>query len=104
MLDEQMRAAGDPELQRLLMRIRRGDQDQSDLELLNSRCYQQGRRIPWETCITVVTPLNRNRWNLNMEASLAFQMQQRSMMRVVISEHKWKNGVPTEEEAIMVLS
>ncbi|XP_044717280.1 PIF1-like helicase domain-containing protein [Hirsutella rhossiliensis] len=34
--DEQMRAAGDPELRRLLGRIRRGEQDRSDLELLNS--------------------------------------------------------------------
>ncbi|KAJ6437551.1 helix-loop-helix DNA-binding domain-containing protein [Purpureocillium lavendulum] len=104
MLDEQMRAAGDPELQRLLKRIRRGVQDHTDLDLLNSRCYREGQRIPWEMGITVVTPLNRNRWNLNMEASLAFQIQQRSMMRVFISEHKWKDGLPTEEEAIMMLN
>ncbi|XP_044718720.1 PIF1-like helicase domain-containing protein [Hirsutella rhossiliensis] len=83
MLNEQMRAAGDPELQGLLKRI---------------------RRIPWETGITVVTPLNRNRWNLNMEASLAFRVQQRSTMRIFISEHKWKEGLPTEEEAIMILN
>ncbi|KAM4058295.1 PIF1-like helicase [Hirsutella rhossiliensis] len=57
MLDEQMRAAGDPELRRLLGRIRRGEQDRSDLDLLNSRCYRAGRRIPWETGVTVVTPL-----------------------------------------------
>ncbi|OAQ57976.1 ATP-dependent DNA helicase PIF1 [Purpureocillium lilacinum] len=82
MLDEQMRAAGDPELQRLLTRIRRGEQDHSDLELLNSR----------------------NRWNLNMEASLSFQIQHRSMMRIFISEHKWQDGVPREEEAIMMLN
>ncbi|KAM4067727.1 PIF1-like helicase [Hirsutella rhossiliensis] len=68
MLDEQMRAAGDPELQRLLKRIRLGVQDRTDLNLLNSR----------------------NRWNLNMEASLAFRVQQRSTMRIFISEHKWK--------------
>ncbi|KAM4061853.1 PIF1-like helicase [Hirsutella rhossiliensis] len=41
--DEQMRAAGDPELRRLLGRIRRGEQDRSDLELLNSR---GGARVP----------------------------------------------------------
>ncbi|XP_044714584.1 PIF1-like helicase domain-containing protein [Hirsutella rhossiliensis] len=87
MLNEQMRAAGPhgsgpPQL----------------------RCYREGRRIPWETGITVVTPLNRNRWNLNMEASLAFRVQQRSTMRIFISEHKWKEGLPTEEEAIMVLN
>ncbi|KAM4063438.1 PIF1-like helicase [Hirsutella rhossiliensis] len=104
MLNEQMRAAGDPELQGLLKRIRQGVQDRTDLDLLNSRCYREGRRIPWETGITVVTPLNRNRWNLNMEASLAFRVQQRSTMRIFISEHKWKEGLPTEEEAIMVLN
>ncbi|KAJ6437985.1 hypothetical protein O9K51_09407 [Purpureocillium lavendulum] len=104
MLDEQMRAAGDPQLQRLLKRIRQGVQDQTDLDLLNSRCYREGRRIPWESGITVVTPLNRNRWNLNMEATLALQMQQRSTMRIFISEHKWKQGQPTEEEAVMMLN
>ncbi|XP_044720116.1 PIF1-like helicase domain-containing protein [Hirsutella rhossiliensis] len=82
MLDEQMRAAGDPELQRLLKRIRLGVQDRTDLNLLNSR----------------------NRWNLNMEASLAFRVQQRSTMRIFISEHKWKEELPTEEEAIMILN
>ncbi|KAM4062523.1 ATP-dependent DNA helicase PIF1 [Hirsutella rhossiliensis] len=81
-LDEQMRAAGDPELRRLLKRIRRGVQDHTDLDLLNSR----------------------NRWNLNMEASLAFQIQQRSTVRIFLSEHKWKDGLPTEEEAIMMLN
>ncbi|KNB16808.1 hypothetical protein FOXG_21800 [Fusarium oxysporum f. sp. lycopersici 4287] len=104
MLDEQVRAAGDPVLQRLLKRIRLGVQDRTDLELRNSRCYREDRRIPWETGITVVTPLNRNRWNLNMEATLAFQILQRSLMRIFISEHKWKDGLPTEEEAIMMLN
>ncbi|KAM4064147.1 PIF1-like helicase [Hirsutella rhossiliensis] len=91
MLDEQMRAAGDPELRRLLGRIRRGEQDRSDLELLNSRCYRPGRRIPWETGLTVVTPLNRNRWNLNLEAALAFRERRRTAARV-LSEHKWRDG------------
>ncbi|KAJ4182050.1 hypothetical protein NW759_17757 [Fusarium solani] len=104
MLDEQVRAAGDAELQRLLKRIRLGVQDRTDLDLLNSRCYREGRRIPWESGITVVTPLNRNRWNLNMEATLAFQVQQRSMMRIFISEHRWRDGLPTEEEATMMLN
>ncbi|KAM4061630.1 PIF1-like helicase [Hirsutella rhossiliensis] len=81
MLDEQVRAAGDPELQRLLKRIRLGAQDRTDLDLLNSRCYQEGRRIP-----------------------LAFQIQHRSTLRIFISGHKWKEGLPTEEEAIMMLN
>ncbi|KAM4056467.1 PIF1-like helicase [Hirsutella rhossiliensis] len=103
MLDEQMRAAGDPELRRLLGRIRRGEQDRSDLELLNSRCHRPGRRIPWETGLTVVTPLNRNRWNLNLEAALAFRARRRTAARVFLSEHKWREGLPTEEEAVLML-
>ena len=91
MLDEQVRAAGDPELRRLLTRIRQGIQDQSDVELLNARCYQEGRRIPWESGITVVTPFNRNRWNLKMEATLAFQRQHQETLRIFISNHKWKD-------------
>ncbi|GJN80394.1 hypothetical protein PLIIFM63780_003920 [Purpureocillium lilacinum] len=41
MLKEHMRAAGNLELQRLLTRIRRGEQDGTDLALPNSRCYQE---------------------------------------------------------------
>ena len=46
----------------------------------------------WETGITVVTPLNRKRWNLNMEASVAFQAQKQSPMRIFISEHKLRSA------------
>ena len=103
-LTEQMRAAGDPELQRLLTRIRQGVQDQSDVDLLNSRCYQKGRSIPWDSGITVVTPLNRNRWCLNMEATSAFQKRKGGPLHVFISEHKWKGEPPSEEEATMMLN
>lgn len=104
MLDEQVRASGDPRLQRLLKRIRQGVQDQSDVELLNNECYREGRRIPWGSNITVVTPLNKNRWNLNFEGILSFQRQQQAPLRIFISEHKWKDGEPTEEEALMILN
>ncbi len=103
MLNEQVRAAGDPQLQRLLTRIRQGVADQSDVDMLNRTCYQEGKRIPWESGITVVTPLNRNRWNLNIEAALSYQTQHKAQLRIFMSEHKWKAGQPTEEEAIMIL-
>ncbi|KAL2127075.1 hypothetical protein VTI74DRAFT_11378 [Chaetomium olivicolor] len=103
-LTEQVRAAGDPILRRLLTRVRQGIQDRSDMDLLNSRCCRDGGRIPWESGITVVTPLNRNRWNLNIEAALSFQRQRGALLRIFISEHKWKDGKPTEEEALMMLS
>jgi hypothetical protein len=104
MLKEQLRAAADPCLQQLLARIRQGLGDQGDVDLLNSMCYQEDRQIPWESGLTVVTPLNRNRWNLNIEAVLSFQKQHRRQLRIFISEHKWKDGRPTEEEAAMLLN
>lgn len=104
MLNEQVRAAGDLRLQRLLKRIRQGVQDRSDLEFLNNECYREGRRIPWESGITVVSPLNKNRWNLNFEGTLSFQRQQQALLRIFISEHKWKDVEPTEEEAFMILN
>ncbi|KAG7413173.1 ATP-dependent DNA helicase PIF1 [Fusarium oxysporum f. sp. raphani] len=103
MLDEQVRAASDPQLQRLLTRVRRGVQNRSDMDLLNRTCYREKRRIVWAPGLTVVTPLNRNRWNLNIEASLCFRKNRQSLLRVFVSEHRWKEGEPTEEEAVMML-
>jgi hypothetical protein len=47
---EKVRAAQDPRLRRLITRV----------EFLNSNGYHEERRIPWESGIAVVTPLNRN--------------------------------------------
>ena len=67
--------------------------------LLNHACFQEGQHIPWESGITAVTPLNRNRWNLNIEATLSFQKQRRAQLRIFISQHQWKGGQPTEKES-----
>jgi hypothetical protein len=46
MLDEQVRAADDLQLQQLLTRIRQGVADQSDVDLLNHTCYEEGGADP----------------------------------------------------------
>lgn len=104
LLKEQVRAAGDLKLQQLLTRIRKGEQDANDADFLNHACFQEGQRIPWGSGITAVTPLNRNRWNLNIEATLSFQKQHRAQLRIFISEHRWIGGQPSEKEALMVLN
>lgn len=88
LLTEQVRAAGHPVLRELLICIRKGEQDMDDLDLLNRTCYQPKQRIPWAPDLTVVTPLNRNRCNLNKEATIAFQQQRGSQMRIFLSEHE----------------
>lgn len=57
-----------------------------------------------ESVITVVTPLNKNRWNLNVKATLALRTQHKAVLRVFISEHKWRDKESTEEEALMMLN
>ncbi len=52
----------------------------------------------------MVTPLNKNHWNLNIEAVLSFQRRGRGLLRIFISEHKWRDDQPTEEEAMIVLN
>ncbi|RYP91991.1 hypothetical protein DL770_001846 [Monosporascus sp. CRB-9-2] len=103
-LNEQVHAAGDLRLQRLLTRVRQGIQGHCDMDLLNSTCYQEGRRIPWQSGITVVTLLKKNRWNLNIEAALSFQGQHKVLLRIFISEHKWTDDEQTEDEPLIVLS
>jgi hypothetical protein len=91
-------------LRLLLTRIRQGVQDQSDADLLMAGVMQKAGGIPWESGITVVTPLNRNRWNLNIGGTLSFQRRHQAPLRIFMSEHKWKDGQPTEEEALVILN
>jgi hypothetical protein len=48
-------------------------------------------------------PLNRNWWNLNIKRTFSYQKQHRAQLRIFISEHRWKGGRLTEEEALMVM-
>ena len=52
----------------------------------------------------MVTPLNKNWWNLNFEGILSFQRKQQAPLQIFIFEHKWKDGEPMEEEALMILN
>jgi hypothetical protein len=54
--------------------------------------------------ITVLTLLNRNRWNVNIEAVLSFQRQKQALLQIFISEHKRKDGQPTEDEILMIFN
>lgn len=46
----------------------------------------------------------QNRWNLNIEGVLSFQKQEDGFLRIFVSEHKWKDAKPTEEETLMMLN
>lgn len=49
-------------------------------------------------------PLNGNRWNLNVEAVLSFQMHTEGLLQIFVSQNKWRDAEPTEEETLMVLN
>ncbi|KAJ6436571.1 hypothetical protein O9K51_10813 [Purpureocillium lavendulum] len=75
LLEEQVRARNDPQFGALLDRVRNGLQSQQDLDLLNANIV--GRpEIAFHSGLRAITPLNRNRWALNMDAVVDWACQQ----------------------------
>ena len=67
LLEEQVRARVDTQLGALLDRVRAGTQTVEDLDLLNTKLVDRSH-ITFKDGLRAITPLNRNRWSLNMEA------------------------------------
>ncbi|XP_044715313.1 PIF1-like helicase domain-containing protein [Hirsutella rhossiliensis] len=71
LLEDQVRARNDPQLRALL------DRD--------------ARKSP-STMVCAITPLNRTRWALNMEAVVGWARFNKRHIRIFVSTHTWRNG------------
>ncbi|KAK9443982.1 hypothetical protein VB005_02508 [Metarhizium brunneum] len=100
-LQEQVRAGGDPALKRLLTKLRNFQQDSSDLALINSRVLKDGK-IPYDENVRVITPLNRHRWDLNTQAVMMWAKRMGRKVSIFLSTHKWTKERPSEEEMMRV--
>jgi hypothetical protein len=100
-LQEQVRACGDPELRSLLTKLRNFQQDSDDLALINSRVVKDGK-IPYDDDTRVITPLNRHRWDLNSQAVMMWAKRRGKTVSIFMSSHKWTGGQPSEEEMMRV--
>ena len=95
-LEEQVRASGDPQLLALLTKLRNFQQDETDLALLNRRVLPRSS-IPYDDELRVITPLNRHRWDLASQAVLGWAMEKGKPVSIFLSGHKWDHK-PSEEE------
>lgn len=67
-LREQVRAAGCPKLRGFLHRLHNGEQTELDFQRLCRRLYRPSPRSSFVGGLRAITPLNQNRWDLNMAA------------------------------------
>ncbi|KAM4061599.1 PIF1-like helicase [Hirsutella rhossiliensis] len=91
LLEDQVRARNDPQLRALLDRVRNGRQTQQDLSLLNANIVGRSQ-ITFHDGLRAITPLNRTRWALNMEAVVGWARFNRQHIRIFVSTHTWRNG------------
>ena len=96
-LEEQVRAGGDPRLKSLLTKLRNFQQDSNDLALINSKVLKNGK-IPYDDELRVITPLNRHRWDLNSQAVTMWAKRTGKKVSIFMSTHKWTTARPSEEE------
>ncbi len=67
-LREQVRAAGCPRLRGFLRRLRNGQQTELDFRRLCRRLYSPSSQPSFADGLRAITPLNQDRWDLNMAA------------------------------------
>jgi hypothetical protein len=67
-LREQVRAVGCPRLRGFPQRLRNGEQTELDFERLCRRVYTPSSRTSFVDGLRAITPLNLDRWDLNMAA------------------------------------
>ena len=102
LLEEQVRARDDPRLGALLDRIRAGTQTLEDLDLLNTKLVDRSQ-ITFKDGLRAITPLNRNRWSLNMEAVVDWARFHRRHISVFISTHTWRSRALSQQEVAQTI-
>ncbi|KAH7025290.1 uncharacterized protein B0I36DRAFT_250450, partial [Microdochium trichocladiopsis] len=102
LLEEQVRARGDPQLGALLDRVRAGTQTTEDLGLLNTKLMVRSQ-ITFKGGLRAITPLNRNRWSLNMEAVVDWGRFHRRHISVFVSTHTWRSRALSQQEVAQTI-
>lgn len=97
LLEEQVRAGDDPELVALLDGVRAGTQTVQDLNLLNTKLVGRSR-ITFKDGLRAITPFNRNRWSLNMEAIINWARFHKKHISVFVSAHTWRSCALSQDE------
>ncbi|KAM5529293.1 hypothetical protein FOXYSP1_17137 [Fusarium oxysporum f. sp. phaseoli] len=102
LLEEQVGARNDPQLGALLERVRAGTQTREDFDLLNTRLVDRSQ-ITFKAGLRAITPLNRNRWALNMEALVDWARFHTKHISIFISTHTWRSRTLSQQEVAQTI-
>ncbi|KAK6854926.1 hypothetical protein PG995_009114 [Apiospora arundinis] len=91
-LREQVRAAGCARLRGFLGRLRDGRQTETDFQLLCGRIYDRSSQPSFADGLRAVTPLNQDRWDLNMAAVVQWARARGRHISVFAARHDTEAG------------
>jgi ATP-dependent DNA helicase PIF1 len=91
-LREQVRAAGCPRLRGFLHRLRSGEQTELDFERLCRRVYTPSSRTSFVDGLRAITPLNLDRWDLNMTAVVQWARAHGKHISIFVAKHDTESG------------
>jgi hypothetical protein len=91
-LREQVRAAGCPRLRGFLQRLRNGEQTEQDFQRLCRRLYAPSSRSTFVNGLRAITPLNQDRWDLNMAATVQWARAHGKHISIFVAKHDTEPG------------
>ena len=98
-LQEQVRAGGCGILKAFLKRLRRGEQTEANFSMLKERVATDACKA-FSTGLRAITPLNRNRWQLNIAAVVEWARYHRKHISIFLSTHAWDSATTSEDEML----
>jgi ATP-dependent DNA helicase PIF1 len=99
-LREQVRAAGCPRLRGFLRRLRNGEQTEQDFERLCRRVYTPSSRTSFVDGLRAITPLNLDRWDLNMAAVVQWARAHGKHISIFVAKHDTELGTRLRVEEL----
>jgi hypothetical protein len=91
-LREQVRAAGCPRLRGFLRRLRNGQQTELDFQRLRHRVYSPSSQPSFADGLRAITPLNQDRWDLNMAAVVQWARAHGKHISIFVAKHDTEAG------------
>jgi hypothetical protein len=91
-LREQVRAAGCPRLRGFLHRLRNGGQTELDFQRLCQRLYSPTSPVSFVDGLIAITPLNQDRWDLNMAAVVQWARAHGKHISIFVAKHHAEAG------------
>jgi hypothetical protein len=65
--------------------------------MLNSKLVGRDQ-VSFSTGLRAITPLNRNRWSLSLEAVVDWARSYKRYISIFISAHTWRGGTLSEDQ------